>query len=92
MELTFTLTPVDIIFGPMAFGSVCALAGALVYERFIAGKTVKAKPANPLMADPKYREIMADIDVAKVKHAPRKHLYAKRDRRVEELLGGKGVS
>ena len=60
---------------------------------FVRGKDKVAKPVeNPLMLDPFYRSIDAQITEAKARHKRVKHLYAKREHRVNELLGKKGVA
>lgn len=57
---------------------------------FVRGK---GKPVeNPLMLDPFYASIDAQITEAKARHKRVKHLYAKREHRVNELLGKKGVA
>lgn len=59
---------------------------------FVRGKG-KSKPVeNPLMLDPFYRSIDAQITEAKARHKRVKHLYAKREHRVNELLGKKELA
>lgn len=59
---------------------------------FVRGKG-KSKPVeNPLLRDPFYASIDAQITEAKTRHKRVKHLYAKREHRVNELLGKKGAA
>lgn len=59
---------------------------------FVAGKTKRKPVENPLMRDPFYASVITQIEEARAKHKPVRHLYAKRDHRVNELLGKKGVA
>lgn len=59
---------------------------------FVAGKTKHKPVENPLLLDPFYASVVTQIEEARAKHKPVRHLYAKRDHRVNELLGKKGVA
>jgi hypothetical protein len=88
-------------FFPVYVGAACLLVamtcaligGGMAIRRVFdfgsrhAAEFVAGAPRNPLMIDAEYASIVREIEKARAKHAPRKHLYAKRDARLAQMLG-----